>query len=133
MLELMIYSIGVISNFSTILPPVITFCIFILVAKIAFMITLGTDEDDASCSMEEKTIMFWNLIKTKLLIYIIVISTLLYVFIPNQKTIVAMYIIPKIVESEKVENLSDAGYEFLLNYLKNESNLNIDEIEKLSQ
>lgn len=46
-------------------------------------------------------------------VHVILISALLTVFIPDSKTLAAMYVIPAVVNNEQIQNISKNGIESL--------------------
>lgn len=54
----------------------------------------------------------------KISLFVLAIFSLIHTFIPATKEACAMYVIPKIVNNEKVENISKEFYDLALDWMK---------------
>ena len=105
---LTIYLIGV----SDALVFVVTF-IFLcfLFALLLLPVVLVGVEELPELKIEKRTVV-------KTIIGGLIVSLLLCVFIPDRKTLIAMYVLPPIVNSEAVQQLPADILDFVRDYLK---------------
>lgn len=98
-LALMIYLIGVIDEIGA--------CFVFLLIFLGLFIVIGTIylvvNDSFKIAAEEKKLK--DKIKTSIIYFIIILT--FTSFIPNSKTIAAMYLVPKLINNEELKKIPD--------------------------
>lgn len=111
MIGFMIYMMDVADNISVI--ATIAFIALILVALVIGTICIAedTDYDD-----DNRKINLLKILKT--VISCLFVVGIIATFVPSSKTIAAMYVVPTIVNNEKIQNITGNGLELLEKYTK---------------
>lgn len=107
MLIFLIYLLGVVDSIISVATMAIGVGVLFLVPT-TFLACLGYDEEDKEVGKK----------LTKRLLYVIAVGTTVGVFTPASPTIAAMYLVPKLAESEQLQNISQEGLDVLELHLK---------------
>ena len=83
-----------------------------ILSAIVFMLIILT------IGLEQNTYFRFVLKGFKISLFICIISTLIHVFIPTTKQACAMYVVPKIANNEKVQDIGKEFYDLALDWMK---------------
>lgn len=105
-----IYWITRLNGINFFLGTILTFATIAFVVFIICLILSKLNGDDD----EKSTFHFCFVISTA----IFLLSAILFVFTPTTKEACAMYVVPKIVNNEKVQNIGQEFYDLALDWMK---------------
>lgn len=97
------------------------FCSIVFVIISVFTYAFKADTISPHTSMNEEEIKNYLKVQAerlKLSVKICIFIVLLYVLVPNTKTVAAMYLIPIVVNNEQLQELTDTSLEILNNLTK---------------
>ena len=110
MISLMIYMMGVVDNISQI-ACILFFTVLVITAVVGGLLVISQIDNNESFSA--------NMLKMfKISILCLLCTGIISTFLPNGKTIAAMYVVPSIMNNEKIQNITGNGLELLEKYTR---------------
>lgn len=105
-----IYWITRLNGINIFLGTVMTLSAIALFIFVIGMIVTKIDHDEEECGIFKKYLLITTYIFTSI--------TILFLFTPTTKEACAMYVVPKIVNNEKVQNIGQEFYDLALDWMK---------------